>query len=273
MTEEKFNDKIREHNSYYYILNPIFKPGLETFKEENPDKEVVIVLYTGGVDSTYSLLKELEKGNLVIPVYNRLNCECERDKFSLVEYTLIKNIKMLRSRYSNLENLQLNVSSQIHLLSSFVYYQQVYNAISIFTIGYDILQYVDSIVMSIAMGDDSVSYLSELRSMFNTSMKMMPVDDKPLKMFLKFPLVKTNKHRVYCKLKDLMEKMSVNIKLISCENPKVLKKLNRKGDLEIEVCPCERCNSCIHNREKDIKLDSIRMIAKSHKTEKGRYEK
>lgn len=269
MSEEKFNDKIREYNSYYYILNPIFRPGLETFKEENPGKEIVIVLYTGGVDSTYSLLRELEKGNLVIPVYNRLNCECEKGKFSLIEYTLIHNVKMLRSKYSNLESLQLNVSSQTHLSSSFVYYQQVYNVISIFAIGYDILQYVDNVIMSIVMGDDSVSYLSELRSIFNTSMKMMSIDDKPLKVSLKFPLVKTNKHRVHSRLKDLMKKTDVNIKLISCENPKVLSKLNRKGDLEIEICPCERCNSCIHNREKDIELGSIKMIAqKVTKTEK-----
>lgn len=266
--EERFKKKIKDYNTNYQILNPIFKPALETFKEENPSKKIVIVLYTGGVDSTHSLLRELEKGNLVIPVYNRLNCEYEKDKFNLIEYTLIHNIKLLRKKYLNLENLQLNISSQIHWFSSFTYYQQVYNVISIFTIGYAILRHVDEVIMSIVMGDDSVSYLSEMRSLFNTSMKMMTVEDAPLKISLKFPLTKMHKDRVYYESKDLMKKIGVNLKLISCENPDIINKLNNKGNLEIEIQPCEKCNSCARNRESDIKLDSIRMIAKSHKTEK-----
>lgn len=32
--EENLKKKIKKYISNYYILNPVFKPGLETFKEE-----------------------------------------------------------------------------------------------------------------------------------------------------------------------------------------------------------------------------------------------
>lgn len=260
--EENLKKKIKKYISNYYILNPVFKPGLETFKEENPDKKVVIVLYTNGIDSTYCLLKELEKGNFVIPIYNRLNCECFTDKFSLIEYTLIHNISLLRTKFSNLEPLQLNVSSQVHLLSSFTFYQQVYNAISIFTIGYDILQYVDEVIMGIVMHDSSISYASEIKTIFNNSIKMIPNVEESLKISLKFPLLKTTKDIVYSRLKKLMEKHKVNLKLVSCENPNVFNQLNKDGNLEIEIKPCEKCGSCVCNENNNIKLKPIKMISK-----------
>lgn len=261
--EEKFKKNLKKYNSDYYIFNPIFQPGLETFKKENPDKKVIIVLYTGGVDSTYCLLKELEKGNLVIPIYNRLNCECEIDKQTLIEHTLIHNIKLLSTTFSNLEALQLNVSSQVHLLSSFTFYQQVYNAISIFTIGENILKYVDEVIMGIVMNDNSISYINELKTLFNTSLKMLPNLEESLKIFLKFPLVKTTKNTVYSRLKSLMEKYKVDLKLISCENPEIVTQLGENNVLEIEAKPCEKCNSCICNEHENIKLKSIKLLARA----------
>lgn len=260
--EENFKKKLKEYISDYYILNPIFQPGLETFKKENSDKKVVMVLYTGGIDSTYCLLKELEKGNLVIPIYNRLNCECFTDKFSLIEYTLIYNIKLLRTLFSNLEPLQLNVSSQVHLFSSFTFYQQVYNAISIFTIGCNIIQYVDEVIMGIVMHDSSVSYTSEIKNIFNNSIKMIPNVEEPLKISLKFPLLKTTKNVVYSRLENLMEKYKVDLKLISCENPNIFNKLSKEGNLEIEIKSCGKCNSCVCNKNNNLKLKPIKMISK-----------
>lgn len=259
--EENFKKKLKEYISDYYILNPVSQPVLETFKEENPDKKVIMVLYTGRVDSTYCLLKELEKGNLVIPVYNRLNCECEIDKQYLIEYTLIHNINLLRAVFSNLEPLQLNVSSQVHLFSSFTFYQQVYNVISIFTLGENILKHVDEVVMGIIMSDNSVSYISELKTLFNNSIKMIPNVEEPLKISLKFPLVKTTKDIVQSRLKSLIEKHKVDLKLISCENPEIIKQLS-EGNLEIEIKPCRKCNSCVCNEHSEIVLKPVKMIAK-----------
>lgn len=257
--------KISQCNEDYYIFKNVFIPGLEAFKKNNPDKKVVIVLYTGGIDSTYSLMRELDKGNLVIPIYNRLNCECNLPESAVVEYTLLYNIDVLSKKFYHLEPLKLNVSSQVHFHTSFTFYQQVYNAISIFTIGNGILPYVDEVIMSVVMHDSSISYLNEIKNIFNNSMKMMPDLEDPLKISLKFPLVKTDKITIHNRLKKLMEKYDVDLKLISCESPIVGHSLDNKGNLWLQIKPCETCNSCLSNKHNNIELKTINMISRPKK--------
>lgn len=247
--------KIISRNNDYYILSHIFIPGLESFKKENPDKKVVIVLYTGGLDSTYSLMKELDEGNLVIPIYNRLNSESAEDETHELEYMLIHNIEILRRKFYYLEPMKLNVSSHVHFNTSFVFYQQVYNAVSAFTIGYDILQYVDEVIMSLVEGDDSVPYTNELKNIFNSSMKMMLLE-KSLQTTLEFPLLKMTKTEVYNNLKDLMKKNDVDLNIFSCEFPKIEYDYNSKDPI-LKLKPCGKCNSCKRNEKENFKFKDI----------------
>lgn len=250
-TEEfknKFYRKIREAVSYNIQHNGRFTRDIEyditrmkDFRERFPDKKVVIVLYSAGLDSTYLLLKELDKGNYVIPVTNLLNSD---DLDFISHYIVQLNIHHLYR--TNLNRLIYSVDSQVRNPSSFSYYQQVYNIMSVFVLGYDFLQYVDEVQIGFTLKDEGMSYISELRTLFNTSLKLMPDEEVPLKTKLVFPLSKMSKSMIAEKLEKLQKKNGTKLKTLSCEKP-FAKIENDDNEVVITIKCCGTCNSCQRN--------------------------
>lgn len=250
-TEEfknKFYRKIREAVSYNIQHNGRFTRDIEyditrmkDFRERFPDKKVVIVLYSAGLDSTYLLLKELDKGNYVIPVTNLLNSD---DLDFISHYIVQLNIHHLYR--TNLNRLIYSVDSQVRNPSSFSYYQQVYNIMSVFVLGYDFLQYVDEVQIGFTLKDEGMSYISELRTLFNTSLKLMPDEEVPLKTKLVFPLSKMSKSMIAEKLEKLQKKNGTKLKTLSCENP-FARIENDDNEAVMTVKCCKTCNSCRRN--------------------------
>lgn len=250
-TEEfknKFYKKIREAVSYNIQHNGRFTRDIEyditrmkDFRERFPDKKVVIVLYSAGLDSTYLLLKELDKGNYVIPITNLLNSD---DLDFILHYIIQLNIHHLYR--TNLNRLIYSVDSQVRNPSSFSYYQQVYNIMSIFVLGYDFLQYVDEVQIGFTLKDEGVSYMSELRTLFNTSLKLMPDEETSLKTKLVFPLSKMSKLMIAEKLEKLQKKNDTKLKTLSCENP-FARIENDDNEAVMTVKCCKTCNSCRRN--------------------------
>lgn len=250
-TEEfknKFYKKIREAVSYNIQHNGRFTRDIEyditrmkDFRERFPDKKVVIVLYSAGLDSTYLLLKELDKGNYVIPITNLLNSD---DLDFILHYIIQLNIHHLYR--TNLNRLIYSVDSQVRNPSSFSYYQQAYNIMSIFVLGYEFLQYVDEVQIGFTLKDESVSYISELKTLFNTSLKLMPDEETSLKTKLVFPLSKMSKLMIAEKLEKLQKKNDTKLKTLSCENP-FAKIENDDNEAVMTVKCCKTCNSCRRN--------------------------
>lgn len=250
-TEEfknKFYRKIREAVQYNIQLNGRFTRDVEydivrlkDFRERFPDKKIVIVLYSAGLDSTYLLLKELDKGNYVIPVTNLLNSD---DLDFISHYIIQLNIHHLYR--TNLNRLIYSVDSQVRNHSSFSYYQQAYNIMSIFVLGYDYLQYVDEVQIGFTLKDEVVSYIPELRTLFNTSLKLMPDKETPLKIKLVFPLSRMSKPMVAEKLEKLQKKNNTNLRILSCERSFTRIKNDDKEAVMAIRC-CGTCNSCQRN--------------------------
>lgn len=246
--KNKFYRKIKEAVQYNIQCNGKFTRDIEhdiarmkDFRERFPDKKVVIVLYSAGLDSTYLLLKELDKGNYIIPVTNLLNSD---DLDFISHYIIQLNIRHLYR--TNLNRLIYSVDSQVRNNSSFSYYQQVYNIISIFVLGYNFLQYVDEVQIGLTLKDEGVSYIPELRTLFNTSLKLMPDEEAPLKTKLVFPLSKMSKPMIAEKLEKLQKKNNTKLRILSCERS-FSRIENDDKEAVMIIKYCGTCNSCQRN--------------------------
>lgn len=268
-TEEfrnKFLSKVKEAVQYNIQHNGGFARDIDCdidqmkeFSERFPDKKIVIVLYSAGLDSTYLLLKELDKGNYVIPVVNHLNSD-DLDYNYLLHYIIQLNMHHLYR--TNLNRLIYSAESQIRNSSSFSYYQQVYNAMSIFTLGYNFLQYVDEVQIGLTLKDEGISYIPELRTLFNTSLKMIPNEEVPLKTKLTFPLSKMNKETIAEKLDKLQKKNHTDLKVMSCENP-FARVENDDRNVVMTIKCCETCNSCQRNISEHLERLNKDIVLKS----------
>lgn len=246
--KNKFCKKIKEAVQYNIQHNGRFTRDIEydiicmkDFRERFPDKKIVIVLYSAGLDSTYLLLKELDKGNYVIPVTNLLNSD---DLDFISHYIIQLNIHHLYR--TNMNRLIYSVDSQVRNPSSFSYYQQAYNIMSIFVLGYNFLQYVDEVQIGFTLKDEGVSYISELRTLFNTSLKFMPDEETPLKTKLVFPLSRMSKPMIAEKLEKLQKKNNTNLRILSCE--KSFSRIeNDDKEVVMTIKCCGTCNSCQRN--------------------------
>lgn len=261
MYKKEFLRYLKEYVDTVEQLNRISLPVLPGFKKDNPDKKVVIVLYSGGIESTYLLMQELDKGNYVIPVYNNLNANVNSDASMLQVYVLNKNIQMLKSKFVHLDSLILNASSQVHHFENFSYYRQYYNISSIFTLGRKILSHVDEVVVGFDKDDEiTQNLLKETKQLFRLSLKFIPrIENKPITTQLKTPLLKFSKKEIKAKLYDLMKKYKAAPHILSCQYPKIVYSEESKK-LKVELKPCGYCPSCERNKREKVEPRPISLM-------------
>jgi len=179
----------------------------------------VLLLFSGGLDSTYLLYKNLKEGNKVYCIYmsiknNRLKPEMEIESLQSI-------IKVFEEEFKTKIPLQINnitIASPgelllfkqlpIHVLSIIMSLEYNFNEVQI---GY-------------CMNDDMISYLEDLKKLY---ISYQPFIEKDLPL-ITFPLFKISKQMM---LHDLPE--SVRGLVFSCENPKE------------HLKPCGDCIPCI----------------------------
>lgn len=206
------------------------------------------VLFSGGVDSTYLIWKNLKEGNRVYPYYieiknNENKTKLEKNRIELLftefkkEYPdLISNIKYGMDIFITESNGLSYVQMPIWLLGVLFFSDR---NIDEFHIGY-------------VCGDDMVSYVDDILKIYNSYKSVKNYDVK-----LKFPILKTHKDIIYSELPSKYLSLTV-----TCENPTIIE---GNGDI-IDYTPCCHCNPCkkimssyLHyygNKYKDIANES-----------------
>ncbi len=202
----------------------------------------VAVLFSGGLDSTYLVWKNLKDGNEVTPIY----IEIENNKTKTI---LEKNrIELLWKRFSiefNDENdylkrplngIQYAVSVGVKANENSLYFTQM--PIWIFALTFCQSMDVDEIQIGYVMNDDAISYLEDIQNMYKA---YQPICE-PMKP-LTFP---SSKRKKYQMAKELPRQY---LELIfSCEMATII------GPEDAEIIqyePCCECVPCSHIIESD----------------------
>lgn len=193
--------------------------------------KIVGVLFSGGLDSTYLLWKNLKEGNHVIPIYIEISNNINK---SILE----KNrVKLLHEKFSKefnkdkylLRDINYAVTVGVNASEDSLYFKQI----PIWIFGAIFLQsmHFDEIQIGYVMNDDAISYLDEIKKIYN-SYKGILDSITPLS----FPLTKMKKIQMACELpREYLDLV------VSCENPHIV---DGKKSKIIEYEPCCDCPAC-----------------------------
>ena len=258
-------------------------PDIWNLKYNYPKAKVVGIMFSGGLDSTTLLLRELNKGNIVIPILNRFNSNddtCSLFKYMMAQIALNKII----DKISKNENKKMFLVSPIvcnHiqfgcLEDGFVYTQQMFNSVAPACIGYERIRLIDEIMIGTVLGDQGVSYMNDMKRIYNDAMKfqvkktegntsyVVGRENKIAK--LTFPLFKTEKSQIKNEFTNLciyeFGFTEMELPIFSCENLRIANKIifkNNKIYLKTLTVPCkifEEKYSMCHSCEFDY-LDNI----------------
>lgn len=268
-------------------------------KDRNPNAKVVGIMYSGGLDSTTLILRELDKGNIVIPIMNKFNSSDDESamfKYMMAEITIHK----INERIHDLNHEKRNVERNKRYLlvnpiicnfvefgclqpDDFVYTQQLFTSVAPACIGYERIHLIDKIMIGTVLGDQGVSYINDMKRLYSCALKFQRepekgktsnISEKDTSATLEFPLMKTAKFEVASEFDYLcyIFGFSVNnvLPTFSCENLQIRYKIVFKGNsiyLRINTLPCKVlynkrtiCGSCNFDYERNI--DAYRIYFK-----------
>ena len=195
-------------------------------------KKTVLIPWSGGLDSTYMIYDYLCKGYKVKAFY------VDYAAGSLRTLNELKAIESLRYKFDKIGNYNfvyyeksiLDLKYQGNLILAQV-------PIWIFSILNRIDEDVDEVAIGYVMNDDAISFLPEIKNIYNANLKICY--NKPK---LVFPLIKTKKEDIWFKLPQEMKDI-----VVSCEEP--------TSDFK----DCKQCPSCKRKYQTyfrdEIKLD------------------
>jgi 7-cyano-7-deazaguanine synthase len=196
----------------------------------------IALLFSGGLDSTYLLWKNLKEGNTVTPIYVEIK---NNEKKTILEKNRIELLhKEFKKEFdpdaywegnSKLKHLHYLFNVGVSANEDSLYFKQVpiWTAATLFMQSLD----VDEIQIGYVSNDDAIPYLDDIRKIYKSYQAIC----KPMKP-LKFPLTKFKKELM---ARELPEKY-LNL-VVSCENPQIIS----SKDVElVEYLPCCRCEPC-----------------------------
>lgn len=162
-------------HAYGFDYLPSYRDRLlDKIRHRNPDWKqgdptgVVAVLFTGGMDSTALVIKNLEEGKIVIPVYNWLN-HCAESYRLLAATVYISFRDKCKVNTENLMPLLRGMKfpctvTRRECFSGFI--QQPLNAFSLAYLPEEITALLDEVQMGIVKGDQSVSFVDDMRKLY-----------------------------------------------------------------------------------------------------------
>lgn len=230
-------------------------------KNINIDKRTIIA-WSGGLDSTYLLIKCLERGDMVLPIYyNILQYSFKMLADYIVRFENYLNLSKLYSNnlFSPIPTMSFG-STMFRSCTGFTQPQMLIHSIS--SLSDDILYNSNKIYIGYTMNDDIVAYEKELNSLYNNLMKFRDNTNngncfnKRSYAKLKFPLLKTSKTVMYYSLLDQYtinksleksgdEYMRKPLYILSCENPELY---YNEITNTITIKPCKSCVPCNKNK-------------------------
>lgn len=169
----------------------------------------VLITWSGGLDSTYLVYKNLKEGNMVIPVYLSIEnngSKVESEKKSIEKmYEVFKEMKL----DGHLEPLRDDFTMGVNNASNLKFAQ-----IPIWICGilYSSWDHIDEIQMGYVMNDDAVSYVGDIKKIFRSYKDI--IHDEYSKIKLTFPLLKMGKKQIWNEMPDVLRQ-----KTVFCECP------------------------------------------------------
>lgn len=187
------------------------------------------VLFSGGLDSTYLIWKNLKEGNIVYPFYFEITNNGGKPKLEKNRIELIRD-KFNKEFDHRVESIKYTIELGVHNFSDTIHLQQV----PIWILGLIYSQYdgLDEFQIGYVMNDDAVSYIDDFKNIYNS---FSPIVDRMIP--LSFPLLKQKK---YIMLEELPSQYKDLI--VSCENPHVDDEVD--GDGILHYRPCGSCVAC-----------------------------
>lgn len=196
------------------------------------ESKKVAVLFSGGLDSTYLIWKNLTEGNEVYPIYieiknNDGKVRLEKNRVGLLYDKFNEEFgdKIHSVRYA-LEILVRDTSvSELHL-----------NQLPIWIIGLQWLHGLDvsEFQFGYVMNDDAISYIDDIKTIHKS---FSGLHDRVIE--LTFPLIKEKK----CMMANKLPKRYFDL-VVSCESPEIVD--DKCEILKYEpCCNCPACNRLI----------------------------
>ena len=197
----------------------------------------VVVLFSGGLDSTYLVWKNLKEGNTVIPVYveienNEVKTKLEKNRIELLWKEFEKEFRKPEDSYYDfkLKSIMYAVKVGVHANEGSLYFHQI--PIWMFSIVFlQGMVDVDEVQIGYVSNDDAISYLDDIQNIYKS---YQPISE-PMKPLV-FPIIKKKKYMMAQELPEQYRKY-----IFSCEAARII----GKEDVEfIEYEPCCECAPC-----------------------------
>ena len=271
------DDRHSSRTVIYAMLKPFFdkllsdlQPFCERPSEESYikiDNNVVGLLYSGGKDSTCRLLELLFQGKSVVPIVNTFNANSISDLLARdisICYTLY-DIYKNRGSYSGKLYRPKFLTYQAYRFDSDRYglCQQQYNALLPSLAGTTFLRHCEKIEMCFILGDQGVSYMSELNRIFKNGLvfnRFNYINNSKIPK-LEFPYIKFDKDEIIVKLDKYLKRLHVNedngyidrnnedvLYIPSCQQPQInsitIQYRNNNMYLRIAMRDCRNCHDC-----------------------------
>lgn len=192
------------------------------------ERKKIGVLFSGGLDSTYLVWDNLERGNEVFSFYFEIKNNVdksilEKNRISLLHKKFHEEFTDLIHPPKYIMTLEVtDVNTNLHLLQ-----------VPIWVLGllFSQIKGLDEIQIGYVMNDDAISYMDDIKRVYNS---YKPLSDSLIP--IKFPLKKYKKEMIVNELPEKYRDLT-----ITCEEPKI------KGDHDaniLEYDACGRCPAC-----------------------------
>lgn len=194
-------------------------------------RKKVFCLWSGGIDSTYMIYKYLKEDYYVSCGYVKITNNVNKTE---TELKAIDNMLPFFRSFDNFMYEDIILETTINKSFILDFSQIPIWILSILTTsGYD------KVGIAYVMNDDAISYLNELKNIYNSYRELSSNSELPE---LEFPLSKIKKEYILISIPDELKKYTV-----FCENPI----LNKNNKYEI----CYSCSACRRRFELEINGD------------------
>lgn len=218
---------------------------IHQFIHDKHDKKV-IVLWTGGCDSTYLIHQYLKKGYWVLPI----SFSIAQPSHQAFAERIVRNklSQMFADKYPNrlVEDITICEVGGFRCVGYNVsgVSQPGMAMFAISMIPDEWIQASSEIAMGYVMADDAISYLQDIKSLYRAFKPMRSNLTRWPK--LVFPLQKTHKLDAYYKLLEAYDpEILVRSHITSCEDPAIyIPNGNIEDPNRLVIAPCLSCVSC-----------------------------
>jgi hypothetical protein len=228
-----------------------------------PKNKNVLLLFSGGLDSTYLLWKNLENGNTVTPIYVELKNNKNKSTIEKQQIKLIWN-ELREGYHEKLEKIKFIGNYEIFPSCDPVRMKQIPFWVISMLFAQDYKYHNEIHVGYVQEDGAALSYINDIKKMYYS---FLPITDGLAD--LKFPLVKKSKNDIIRELPDNLFNL-----IITCENPiikpyrigKAFKYDWDKEDYRFWK-PCGECEMC-----KKINFTDYFYTGKEYKTQIDEYK-